>query len=54
MEERLTRTTRELDRLRIVRQVLDDQLTWHEAGAQRALSERHVGRLCARVRTEGH
>ena len=54
MEERLTMTTRELDRLRVVQQVLDRRLTWRQAAAQGRLSRRQIGYLCARVRTEGH
>ncbi len=54
MEERLTMTTRELDRLKVIHQVLQHRLTWPQAAAQLARSVRQVGRLCARVRTEGH
>ena len=54
MEERLTMTTRELDRLKVVHQVLQGKLTWPQAAAQLARSVRQIGRLCARVRAEGH
>lgn len=54
MAEVVTMTTRELDRLRIIRHVLERRLTWPQAAAQLALSVRQIGRLCARVRTEGH
>jgi hypothetical protein len=54
MEERLTMTTRELDRLKVIHQVLQHKLTWPQAAAQIALSIRQVGRLCARVRHDGH
>ena len=54
MEERLTMTTRDLDRLKVIHQVLQYKLTWPQAAAQLTLSVRQVGRLCARVRTEGH
>jgi len=47
-------TTRELDRLKVIHQVLQHKLTWLQAAAQLALSVRQVGRLCLRVRTEGH
>ena len=53
MTEVWTMTTRELDKLRIIRQVLEHQLTWREAGAQLTWSERQVGRLCARVHADG-
>jgi hypothetical protein len=54
MEERLTMTTRDLDRLKVIHQVLQHKLTWSQAAAQLARSVRQIGRLCARVRTEGH
>ena len=54
MEERLTMTTRDLDRLKVIHQVLQHTLTWPQAGAQLARSVRQIGRLCARVRTDGH
>ena len=54
MEERLTMTTRELDRLKVIHQVLQHKLTWPQAGAQLSRSIRQIGRLCARVRTDGH
>ena len=54
MAEVVTMTTRELDRLRVIRQVVERTLTWREAGSQLALTERQIGRLCARVRTDGH
>ncbi|MBI3324582.1 MAG: ISNCY family transposase [Candidatus Omnitrophica bacterium] len=54
MEERVTMTTRELDRLKVIHQVLQRKLSWPRAAAQLALSIRQIGRLCARVRTEGH
>lgn len=54
MEERLTMTTRELDRLKVIHQVLQHKLTWPQAAAQLALSARQVGRWCVRVRQEGH
>ena len=54
MEERVTMTTQELDRLKVIHQVLQHKLTWPQAGAQLARSVRQIGRLCARVRTDGH
>ena len=54
MEEPLTMTTRDLDRLKVIHQVLQHKLTWPQAAAQLARSVRQIGRLCARVRTEGH
>ena len=54
MEEQVTMTTRELDRLKVIHQVLQRKLSWPQAAAQLARSVRQVGRLCARVRTDGH
>ena len=54
MEERLTMTTRELDRLQVIHQVLQRKLSWPHAAGQLALSVRQIGRLCARVRTDGN
>ena len=54
MKEPVTMTTQELDRLKVIHQVLQHKLTWPQAAAQLALSIRQVGRLCARVRIEGH
>lgn len=53
MTEVLTMTTRELDKLRVIRQVVAHQLTWREAAAQLNVTLRQIGRLCARVRHEG-
>ncbi|MFC1522062.1 ISNCY family transposase [Elusimicrobiota bacterium] len=44
----------DIDRLRIVRNVLNKQLTWPQAAAQLDISERQVGNLCAKVRTGGN
>ena len=54
MQEPLTMTTRELDRLEVIHQVLARKLTWPHAASQLGLSTRQIGRLCVRVRTDGH
>ena len=54
MEERLTMTTREIDRLRLIRQVLEHKLRWRDAAGQLRLSVRQIARLCLRVRTDGN
>jgi len=54
MKEQVTMTTRDLDRLKVIHQVLQHKLTWPQAATQLALSIRQVARLCGRVRTEGH
>lgn len=53
MDEVLTMAQWEIDRLHVVRKVLAGEQTWREAGEQLGLSERQVGRLCARVRRQG-
>ena len=54
MEEPLTMTTREIDRLRVIRNVLEHRLTWRQAAQQLGRCRRQIGYLCARVRAEGH
>jgi len=54
MEERLTMTEREIDRLRVIHQVLEGRLKWREAAKQLGLCKRQIGYLCARVCTEGN
>jgi hypothetical protein len=54
MEELLTMTSREVDKLRVIRQVLEHQLKWHEAARQLRVSVRQIARLCVRVRTDGN
>ena len=54
MEERWTMTNRELDKLRVIRQVLEHRLRWHEAARQLRVSARQIARLCVRIRTDGN
>ncbi|MBI2789913.1 MAG: ISNCY family transposase [Elusimicrobia bacterium] len=54
MEERLTMTNRELDKLRVIRQVLEHKLRCHEAARQLGLCVRQIVRVCGRVRTAGN
>ena len=44
----------DMDRLHVIRLVLEDRLTWREAAERLRVGERQIGRLCARVRQEGH
>lgn len=53
MGEALTMADWEIDRLHIIRQVLERRFTWTQAAAQMGLSRRQVGRLCIRVRGHG-
>lgn len=54
MDERLNMSNGDIDRLRTIRDVIDGKLTWSEAADILRLSDRQVGRLCARVREEGN
>jgi len=54
MEEYLTMSNREIDRLKVIQKVFDKQLTWNEASKQLSLSWRQVARLCAKVREDGN
>jgi hypothetical protein len=54
MERILTMSNREIDRLKVVSNVIAGKLTWNEAGAQLDLSGRQVGRLCEKVRKNGN
>ena len=54
MEETLTMSNREIDRLRVVRNVLERKLTWEEGSQQLKICMRQVGYLCERVRKEGN
>ena len=53
MQELLTMSMKELDRLRVIQMVLVGKLTWHEAAEQLTLSERQIGNVVARVRRDG-
>ena len=53
MEQTLTMSNREIDRLGVINNVITGKLTWSEAGAQLTLSDRQIGRLCKKVRKKG-
>ena len=53
MEERLNMGMKDRDKLHIVRNVLEGRTTQAEAAQMLRRSERHVRRLCARVREKG-
>ena len=53
MEERLNMGMKERDKLHAIRDVLDGRITQVEAAKVLRRSERHVRRLCARVRKKG-
>ena len=52
--EQLTMSNREIDKLKVIQNTIDKRLTWPQAGEILSLSERQVGRLCAKVREEGN
>ena len=53
MEERLNMGMKERDKLHAIRNVLEGRTTQAEAAKILRRSERHVRRLCARVRGKG-
>lgn len=54
MEETLTMSNCEIDRLRVIHNVLDGKLTWQRASEELDLCIRQIGYLCARVRDKGN
>lgn len=52
--EQLIMSNREIDKLKVIQNTIDGRLTWPQAAEILSLSERQVGRLCARVREEGN
>lgn len=54
MNETLNMSERDIDRLRVIRNVLDQKLTQVEAASLLDLSDRQVRRLCAAVRSRGN
>src|ERR1039458_4450162 len=53
MKELLTMTNRELDRLQVIRQILEHRLSWSQGMKLLGLCRSQIGLLCARVRREG-
>ena len=53
MQELLTMSMKELDRLRVIQKVLAGTLTWREAAEHLTLSARQIGNVVARVRRDG-
>ena len=54
MDKRLNMSNREVDRLRVIRDIIDGKLKWCEAAGILGRSERQVARLCAKVREYGN
>src|SRR5437868_5878480 len=53
MKELLTMTNRELDRLQVIREILEHRLSWSQGMKILNLCRSQIGLLCARVRCEG-
>jgi hypothetical protein len=54
MDEVLSMSNKDMDKLRVIRDILDEKLRWREGAEMLDLSERQIGRLCARVRLAGN
>jgi hypothetical protein len=54
MEGKLTMSNRDIDKLKVIHNILNGHLTWNQAGQQLDLGRRQIGYLVARVRAEGH
>ena len=54
MEGKLTMSNRDLDKLKVIYNVLNGHLTYSQAGKQLDLGRRQIGYLVVRVRAEGH
>jgi hypothetical protein len=54
MEEQLTLSNRDIDKLKVISNVINGHLTWNQAGEQLQLCRRQIGYLCAQVRKDGH
>lgn len=52
--EQITMSNREIDKLKVIQNTTDGNLTWPQAAEILSLSERQIGRLCARVREDGN
>ncbi|OIO10171.1 MAG: hypothetical protein AUJ52_04825 [Elusimicrobia bacterium CG1_02_63_36] len=53
MNEVLTMSHKEVDKHHVIRQILDRKMTWAQGAEQLGVSERHVGRLCSKLRKNG-
>jgi len=54
MEDTLTMSNQDIDKLKVIQNVIEHRLTWPQAAQQLDLSVRQIGHLCARVRKEGN
>ena len=54
MEPLLIMRNEEIDKLRVIREIIDGKLSWREASKRLQVSVRQVGYLCAQVRGQGN
>jgi Helix-turn-helix domain len=54
MEPLLIMRNEEIDKLRVIREIIDGKLSWREASERLQVSVRQVGYLCAQVREQGN
>ena len=54
IEETFVLTENDMDRLSVIRCVLERKLTWSDAARQLGVGERQIGNLAAKVRAEGN
>lgn len=54
MQEVLNMKNKEVDKLRVIRDIIDGKLRWSQGAQMLKLSERQIGRLCARIRKKGN
>jgi hypothetical protein len=54
MEEHLTMSNKDIDRLKVLHSVMNNKLTWNHAADQLSVSKRHIGRLLLRIKSEGN
>ena len=54
MEERLNMKSKDIDRLRVIRNIIEGKMTWSIGAEMLRLRIRQIGRLCAQVRLKGN
>ncbi len=54
MEDKLTMSNQDIDRVKVIQNVIEHRLTWPQAARQLDLSVRQIGYLCRQVRKEGN
>ncbi len=52
--ELLTMSNQDIDKLKVIQNTIDKRLTWPQAAEILSLSDRQIGRVCAKVRKEGN